>query len=236
MKDKLFMFFVTAIICCSMILTTNTYVNAKGKKPKFASSKITMTVGMQKKPKLKFVSKNSKITWKSSNKNIVKVSKKGKLIAKKPGKAIIKATIKQNGKKYVMKCRVIVKKVIKNTKAEEKTPISLPLYGKKNSLFDQITPNNVAQLSYWLNNNHYTVKNNNKISTVLGYMSLLEVVPIENPMVAGGFTLDFYIPTMSNSHISLVLLDNKFCLNGQFYKIENSSLDITTVIQLLLFS
>lgn len=238
MKNKLFIFLVTTIICYSIILSANANINAKEKKPKLSSSKITMDVGAQKTLKLKNIQKNSKVTWKSSNKKIVKVSKKGKLIAKNSGKVTIKATTKQNGRKYVMKCRVIVKKVIKNTKTPNNgsITISLPLYGKKNTLFDQIAPNKVAQIDYWLNNNHYVVKNCNKITALLGYMSLLEVTPIENPMVDGGFILDLYIPTDSNQHISLGFLEDKFCINGQFYKIENSTLGITTVIQLLLAS
>lgn len=236
MKNKSYVFFVVVMMCCSIILSTDTNVFAKEQKPKLSSVKVVLNVGMQKKLKLKNVPKNSKVNWKSSNNKIVKISQKGILSAKNEGKAVIKVTIKKNQKKYVLKCRVTVKKDVKevDTKSTNPLTISLPLYGKKNSLFDQITPNKVTQISYWINDNRYIVKDQNKITAVLGYMSLLEVTPIENPMVAGGFLLDFYMPTSQNSHISLGLLKDKFSLDGKFYKIENSDIDITTVIKLIL--
>ncbi len=56
--------------------------------------------------KLKITGTRRKVTWKSSNKKIAQVSKKGKVTAKKTGKVTITAKVK--GKKY--KCKVYVVK------------------------------------------------------------------------------------------------------------------------------
>lgn len=48
------------------------------------------------------------VTWKSSNKKVATVSKKGKITAKKTGTAVIKAIYKKNGKAKTLKCKVTV--------------------------------------------------------------------------------------------------------------------------------
>ena len=53
---------------------------------------------------------SKKCTWTSSNKKIATVGKKGKVKAKKVGKATIKASYKSKGKKKTRKCKVIVEK------------------------------------------------------------------------------------------------------------------------------
>ena len=58
------------------------------------------------KVKLKVKGTGKKVKWKSSNKKVATVSKKGKVTAKKPGKATITAKVK--GKK--LKCKIIVEK------------------------------------------------------------------------------------------------------------------------------
>lgn len=81
--------------------------DAASKKIKLSSSKVTMTVGATKTLTLKKGSKKIKksVKWKSSNKNVAKVSSKGKIIAKKKGTVTITATYKK--KKY--KCKITVK-------------------------------------------------------------------------------------------------------------------------------
>jgi hypothetical protein len=66
-----------------------------------ATSKV-LVVGQS--AKLKVKGPKSKVTWKSSNKKVAKVSKQGKVTAKKKGKAVITASV--NNKK--LKCRVKV--------------------------------------------------------------------------------------------------------------------------------
>ena len=67
-------------------------------------------VFLGKKTKLKFTSveKDAKITYKSSNKKIATVTKKGVIKGKKQGFAVVTAKIKQNGKTYVTRIFVRV--------------------------------------------------------------------------------------------------------------------------------
>ena len=87
----------------SFCLFNSTSVSAKQQTPKLSSTKISLETGSKKTLKIKKLSKNAKISWKSNNSKIVKVSKKGIVSAKKVGSTVVKATVKQNGKKYVYK-------------------------------------------------------------------------------------------------------------------------------------
>lgn len=97
--------FISLILVLALCLSTfsNTNVDAKGK-VKLNKKKITLTIGSKYKLKLKNYKK--KVRWKSSNKKVASVSKKGKVTAKKKGTA--KITAIAGKKKYV--CKVIVKK------------------------------------------------------------------------------------------------------------------------------
>lgn len=68
-------------------------------------TKLTLTAGQCYGLKLR--NSKGKVTWKSSKKTVATVSKKGRIEARKPGKAVITAIYK--GKKY--KCTVTVKNV-----------------------------------------------------------------------------------------------------------------------------
>lgn len=80
------------------------------KKPRLSKKSVTLTIGQSQKIKVKNVTKKTKITWKSKNKKIAAVSKTGKIKAKKNGKTYITSRFRYRGKKYVLKCRVTVKK------------------------------------------------------------------------------------------------------------------------------
>lgn len=83
---------------------------AKAKKAAVKPAKVTISVGQKKKLKLKRKPAGAKITWKSTNKKVAKVNKKGVVKGKKPGKATIKIKIKpKKGKAYTLKSRVTVK-------------------------------------------------------------------------------------------------------------------------------
>lgn len=83
---------------------------AKAKKAAVKPAKVTISVGQKKKLKLKGKPAGAKITWKSTNKKVAKVNKKGVVKGKKPGKATIKIKIKpKKGKAYTLKSRVTVK-------------------------------------------------------------------------------------------------------------------------------
>lgn len=74
------------------------------KKPTLNKKKITLKKG--KKFTLKITGKIGKVKFTTSKKSVAKVSSKGKITAKKPGKAVIK--VKTNG--ITLKCKVTVKK------------------------------------------------------------------------------------------------------------------------------
>lgn len=80
---------------------------------KLNKKKLTLEVG--KSATLKLTGTKAKVTWSSSNKAVATVNTKGKVTAKKAGKATITATVSK--KKYT--CTVTVKKtaVQENTKA-----------------------------------------------------------------------------------------------------------------------
>lgn len=88
------------------------------RKPRLNKKKITVRVG--KTFKLKVKNNKKKVKWKTSNKKIATVSKKGRVKGKKPGRAVITAKV---GKKK-LKCRVIVKRKKKTTKTPAKNPVT----------------------------------------------------------------------------------------------------------------
>ena len=71
------------------------------KKPSFKQKKLKLIKGKSKTLKIKNISKQAKITWKSSNKKAATVSAKGSVKAIKKGKADISAVIKVGGKTYI---------------------------------------------------------------------------------------------------------------------------------------
>ena len=86
-------------------------------KPKLNKSKVTIKVGKTQKLIVKNKAKKIKISWKTSNKSIVKIVKKsvkGKtatatIRGMKKGNAVVTAKYKLGGKKKNMKCKVTVK-------------------------------------------------------------------------------------------------------------------------------
>lgn len=81
-------------------------------KPVLSKKSLVLKVGKSKKIYVKRVSKKVKKKWKSKNKKIAAVNKKGKITAKKPGKTTIICTFRYKGKTYRKKCKVTVKKQI----------------------------------------------------------------------------------------------------------------------------
>ncbi len=88
------------------------------KKIKLNKSKITIKIGKSVTLKLKNAKK--KVTWKSSNKKIASVDKKGKVTGKKAGS--VKITAKSAGKKYI--CKVMVKKIQESSSPAPTTAIN----------------------------------------------------------------------------------------------------------------
>lgn len=108
--------FWTLILVVALVLTglNVSSANAKkvyGKTIKLSKTKVTLTAGDTLKLKAIVAPKKATVTWKSSNKAIAKVNKKGKVSAIKAGKAEITASITlKNGKTKQAKCKVTVKK------------------------------------------------------------------------------------------------------------------------------
>lgn len=97
------------MLCMLMLITVlpqQVFAASKKASIKLNFKEKTITVGSSAKLTAQVTGKNNKVTWKSSNTKVASVSK-GKIIAKKAGKATI--TAKANGK--TAKCIVTVKAV-----------------------------------------------------------------------------------------------------------------------------
>ena len=119
---------ITAMI---VALCTPAEQSEAAKKPRLSKKTVVLTVGKSRKVKVKYVDKKTKITWKSKNKKIATVSKTGKITAKKKGKTYVTSRFRYRGKKYVLKCRVTVKKAASISTeepdaTETKTPNTVP--------------------------------------------------------------------------------------------------------------
>ena len=115
--------FLSLLLCLALILTSLSVpaeVSAAGKVTTSmtlnVTSKQTMYVGTSQKIKVKSVKptgSSKKVTYKSSNASVVKVTKTGTIKALKEGKATITVTSKSN-KKVQKKVKVTVKNLVKN--------------------------------------------------------------------------------------------------------------------------
>lgn len=103
---------------------------------------------------------------------------------------------------------------------------------KKNNLFDAYISGGVSKISYYINDVPYETSDQNRISAILSYMSMLDVEKMDNPMLPGGFKITLGLS--DNHSASIGLGDTIFNLNGQYYKIKNSNISITTVIKYFL--
>lgn len=109
-RQLLILAVVFGVFCVSLLAIR--FVNAKSnEKPiKLNKKSITMAVGDSQKLKVGNLPKKAKVTWKSSKKSVVSVSKKGRIKAKKKGKATIRCKITYGRKKKTrtLKCKVSV--------------------------------------------------------------------------------------------------------------------------------
>ena len=107
---------ISRIMVLALVLgqVTMASPDAMAKSKKIRLNKKTATITVGKTVKLKLRNTKKKAVWKSSNKKIATVSKKGIVKAKKAGSVTI--TAKVNKKKYT--CRVTVKKKPKKTKSK----------------------------------------------------------------------------------------------------------------------
>lgn len=121
------------MLAASMVFSFSMPTQAAKKKPVLSKKKAVITVGKTLTLKVKDISKKTKVTWKSKNKKIATVSKKGKVKARKAGTTKITASFRYQGKKYVKTCKVTVRKkttvVVTNapTKVQTKAPTQKPV-------------------------------------------------------------------------------------------------------------
>lgn len=148
-RKKILTIMLTLVLSMSMIPTIN--VNA-AKKVKLNKTKATIYVG--KTVTLKLKNNRKKIKWSSSNKKVAIVTKKGKVKAKKAGKATI--TAKVGKKKY--KCKITVKKKNNNNAVvKEKIKKACMKYGNTSSnmsgtyyyLSRSTVSDNMPQMEYY---------------------------------------------------------------------------------------
>ena len=115
--------------------TKNQVTKPEPETPDAASVKLNVkkkiAIGVKEKVQLKATvlpaGASQKVTWKSSKKSVVKVSKNGKITGKKRGTATITATT-ANGKKVT--CRVTVKKAPKKISLKTKAKTKILKKGK----------------------------------------------------------------------------------------------------------
>ncbi|MGP1434998.1 MAG: Ig-like domain-containing protein, partial [Catonella sp.] len=110
------------------------------KKPSFKQKKLNLIKGKSKTLKIKNISKQAKVTWKSSNKKVASISAKGSIKAIKKGKADISVVIKVAGKTYTLKQRVTV-----NNKPTLAIKVSNKLDDKKKALIKTTDENIVIK-------------------------------------------------------------------------------------------
>lgn len=113
---------VSALILSMVILLIpgNTTATQAAKKPKLSKTRVSITVGKTKTVKMKNSAKKAKVSWKTSNKKVAKITKKvtkgkkakAKIKGIKAGKAVITAKYKLGKKVKKLKCRVTVKDAI----------------------------------------------------------------------------------------------------------------------------
>ncbi len=129
-KSKVLTMVLTTALLAGMIMPAGEETQA-AKKPRLSSKSITLKVGQSKTLKVKKKVKKAKISWKSKNKKIAVVSKKGKVTAKKVGTTKVVCKVKKGKKKFTLTCKVTVKKtttpkVVPTTPAVPTIPAVVP--------------------------------------------------------------------------------------------------------------
>ena len=196
--------------------------------------------------------KDSSITWKSSDKNIAKISSKGKVTAKKKGKVKITATYK--GKKYT--CNLTVKKLSPVTVYDDsKVKISfvkaIPTFGgeqvevyfkvknKTSTDLNWILPGDISLNGYTFNeaNCSDSVKSKSTetiICTIEDYQpNLIDLSDIE--FISGEFSFHDYISTTNFNGHNVTFLNAKIdkkvtpkcpSVNGKVRLYSDANIDI----------
>lgn len=102
-QNKMISFLLALIMVAGLLFVNQTDVYAASKKMSLNVTDIVLSVGQSR---TLSVSNAKKVKWTSSKKSVASVSSKGKITAKKTGKATVTAVV--SGKKF--KCNVVVSK------------------------------------------------------------------------------------------------------------------------------
>lgn len=107
--------FITCITIMAMILALSAPVQTEARAksaPKLNKTKVTLDLAGKKTKtyQLKVKGASGKVTWKTSNKKVATVSKKGKVTVRKKGTAVITAKVN----KKTLKCKITVKNTHKH--------------------------------------------------------------------------------------------------------------------------
>lgn len=108
-RKRLVALLLSLLMVISLLPTTGLTVEAAAK-PKLVKKSASIVIGGTSKIKVKNAPKGSKITYKSAKKNIVFVSKKGKVKGLKSGTSKIIVSVKKNSKITKLTYKVAVKK------------------------------------------------------------------------------------------------------------------------------
>lgn len=97
------------VLIASLVLSGGSKDAAAAKKVRLNKKKVQLYVGKSVTLKVKNKAKKAKVSWKSANKKIASVSKKGKVTARKAGDTKITAVIKKGKKTKKLVCKVTVR-------------------------------------------------------------------------------------------------------------------------------
>lgn len=202
-------------LCLSTFLT-GASADAKAKKPKLSSKSITLTKGKTKTLKV-YRTKKCKVTWKTSNKKIVSLSKKKrtscKLKAVKKGTAKITCKVKKNKKTYKLTCKVKVKakKTVVATSLKGAYKDIVPYMGSALNYGSSANPGELQKSSTMKfvkqHFNSFTLENEMKPDSILG--SSVTAISVDKAKSMGyyipaGYT-ESTVPQLDFSRIDKVL-------------------------------
>lgn len=127
---------MAAALCITSVVLP---ADAKVKKPKLSTKKMTLKTGMKKKIEVKNAGNAKKVTWKSKKTSVAFLTKKTKksvmIVAKKPGKTTVTCQVKTGKKTYKLNCNVTVKKTVSPSVTDDGEENQIP-----NSVKETVTP------------------------------------------------------------------------------------------------
>ncbi len=190
---------LSVIVVIALILTSTLVGVQAAKKVKINKSKATIKVGQTVQLKVKNTKK--KVKWKTSNKKVATVSKKGKVKGKKVGKATI--TAKVGKKKYRCKVSVIASATSNNTVQK---PTEKPTEPVKLNEWDYDVISGAA-----------TIKGYHGSKTKVTFPSEIDGYQVVS--IAGtGKYVDYYINESYNNLTEVIIPDSVVYINDEAFR------------------